>query len=279
MRQSGIAHHADRPWRNGAIRLMHAALLGAAICLLFATSQVAAADASSCKRVILTGDPDYPPYSWYENNALKGSAIEIVGLALKRIQLPYEIHYAGAFPKVLSAASEGQVDLIAELKNTPERREYLAFSDVSLFANPVAVFTRADQKLTYGRWEDLIGLRGGVTVHNKFGGGLDEFIDNRLTVESASRIGDNFTKLAKGRIDYFINSYYPALSYLIREGRETDFKVLQPFAVASDNFVGWSKASPCIGKLSEFDTALAAMVRSGEVRRILETNLDRLRRR
>jgi polar amino acid transport system substrate-binding protein len=274
MEQTTAGKHARIRGRCGSPRRLLAAMLMAAIGLSAAS---AAADTSSCKRVILTGDPDYPPFSWYEDKVFQGSAIEIVGLALKRIQLPYEIRYVGPFPKVLAAAREGQVDLIAELKSTPERKEYLAFSDVPIFPNPVAVFTRVDQELAFRNWEDLIGLRGGITVGNKFGGGLDEFLENRLAVESASRIDDNFTKLAKGRIDYFVNSYYPALAYLNRARRKAAFKVLQPFAAISDNFVGWSRASLCLDKLRELDAALAAMVRSGEARRIGDTHLDRLR--
>ncbi len=231
----------------------------------------------ACTRVVLTGDPAYPPFSWYENRAFRGSAIEITTMALKRIRLPYEIRHVGPFSSVLSAAQRGEVDIVAELKNTPERRAYLAFSEVPIFTNPVAVFIRSDQVMAFNGRDDLIGLRGGITTANKFGGGLDEFIVSRLAVESAGRIEQNFDKLARGRINYFINSYYPALSYLIREGRETDFKVLQPFVAISENFVGWSKASPCIGKLQEFDAALTRMVRSGEVRRILDANLDRIR--
>jgi polar amino acid transport system substrate-binding protein len=237
------------------------------------------ADTPACRRVVLTGDPDYPPFSWHENNVFGGSAIEIAALALKRIHLPYEIRHVGPFPRVLDEARRGTVDLIAELKNTPERRAYLSFSSVPIFINPVAVFTRPEQTLPFKSWDELTGLRGGITADNKFGGGFDEFMTNRLTVETADRIGLNFAKLAAGRIDYFVNSYYPALSWLIRDGREADFKLVQPFVTATDNFVGWSKASPCIGKLREFDTVLAAMVRSGEVRRILDANLDRLRHR
>lgn len=261
---------------NAKMRLRFVLLL-TALFLPAAHSIASAATEVACKRVILTGDPDYPPFSWYENSEFKGSAIEIAALALKRIQLPYEIRHVGPFQKVLDSAKVGTVDLIAELKNTPERRAYLSYSTIPIFANPVAIFTQADRKTVYNNWDDLIGLRGGMTVDNKFGGGLDEFAASRLSIETGSRIGQNFSKLANGQIDYFINSYYPALAYLIRERKENEFKLLQPFATTSDNFVGWSKASPCLGKLAEFDVALAAMVRSGEVRRILEANLDRMR--
>jgi polar amino acid transport system substrate-binding protein len=276
MEQSRMMRRINLRLSKRLFRLILFAVL-AMIMLLIVMYPAEATPHAACQRVILTGDPDYPPFSWYENNTFHGSAIEIVSLALNRIQLPYAIRYAGPFNKVLDAAKTGEIDLVAELKNTPKRAQYMAFSKVSIFHNPIAVFTRADRQLALNRWDDLIGLRGGITIGNRFGGGLDEFIANRLTVESADRIGLNFAKLSNGRIDYFISSYYPALSYLIREQRESEFNVLQPFAVVSDNFVGWSKISPCVDKLREFDAALSAMVRSGEVRRILDDNIDHLR--
>ncbi|MBI1892224.1 MAG: transporter substrate-binding domain-containing protein [Burkholderiales bacterium] len=236
-----------------------------------------AGDVRECKRVILTGDPDYPPFSWSDNKTLRGSAIEIAALALTRIHVPYEIRYVGTFPNVLEGAKAGKVDLIAELKNTPDRQAYLAYSTVPIFTNPVAVFVRSDQKFPYRVWDDLTTKRGVVTVGNKFGGGFDEYLARNLKVESADTIELSFASLAKGRSDYFVNSYYPAISYLVQARREADFTALQPFVTATENFAAWSKLSPCLFKRAEFDAALAAMVRSGEVRRILDANFEKLR--
>jgi polar amino acid transport system substrate-binding protein len=246
-------------------------------CGLVVTMQAASADQGFCKHVVLSGDPDYPPFSWYDNKTLRGSAIEIMALALDRIHVPYDIRYTGPFPKMLAEAKAGRVDLIAELKNIPERQAYLTYSTVPIFTNPVAVFTRSDKKLTIKGWDDLVGLHGVITVGNKFGGGFDEFLARRLTVESADNIGLSFDYVASRRSDFFVNSYYPAISYLIRERKDADFKVLQPFVTATENFAAWSKASSCNGKRAELDAALVAMVRSGEVRRILDANLERLR--
>lgn len=251
----------------------------AGICALTFAWAAQAAAADGCKRVIITGDPDYPPFSWYDNKVFHGSAIEIAALALERIHAPYEIRHVGRFPQVLEQARQGKVDLIAELKNTPERQEYLAYSVVPIFTNPMAVFIRSDRKLAYQSWDDLIGKRGVMTASNKFGGGFDEFLKRRLTVDIADTIAASFASLAKGQAEYYVNSYYPAIFYLKQEGIEADFKALQPFVTATENFAAWSKASPCADKRAEFDAALMAMMRSGEVRRLLDSNLEKFRRR
>jgi polar amino acid transport system substrate-binding protein len=259
------------------IRIRRPAALFMSFFALTPSMAVPAYGATACKNVVLTGDPDYPPFSWYENKTFHGSAIEIAALALERVHLPYSVRYVGAFPQVLNEARTGRVDLVAELKNTPDRRVYLAYSTVPIFTNPMAVFTRSEQKFLYQSWDNLIGHPGVMVIDNKFGGGFDEFLNNRLNVESADSIGAGFGKLASGQADYFVNSYYPAISYLIKKRQDADFKALQPFVTATENFAAWSKASPCVTKMAEFDAALVAMVHSGEVRKILDFHSDRLR--
>ncbi|MGZ8289841.1 MAG: substrate-binding periplasmic protein [Telluria sp.] len=258
----------------GALRLV---MLLAAM-LPGAAMPAGAAPGAQCKRVIVSADPDDPPYSWYENARFHGSAVDIAVLALERIRLPYEIRHAGTLPRVLDAATTGAVDLVVDLEDTPERRQYLAYSTVSMFTSPIAVFTGAGKKLDYKDWESLVGLKGGITVNNSFGAGLGDFAASRLVLQPADSIGLNFTRLSSGQIDYFIHSYYPALAYLVRHKLDKEFQLIQPFAATSDNFAAWSRRSPCLGKLREFDAALSAMARSGEVRRILETHLDPVRR-
>src|SRR6185437_956209 len=173
----------------------------------FLPLQVRAAE-RACAKVIVSGDPNYPPFSWYDGHVMRGVAIDIAQRAFEHAGIPFEVRYVGPFNRVLQSARNGTVDLVAELKDTPERREYLAYSSVAIFSNPVAVFVRGDSKLAYREWKDLAGLHGGITLGNKFGGGFDEYLAQSLSVESANSIASNFAKLQLGRIDYFVNSYY-----------------------------------------------------------------------
>jgi polar amino acid transport system substrate-binding protein len=255
------------------MRLVRQLVLFCAACLPVLVPQ--AAD-RACGKVVLSGDPDYPPFSWYDGRAMRGAAIEIAQKALDHAGIAYEVRYVGPFNRVLQAAKTGSIDLIAELKDTPERRAYLAYSGVAIFNNPVAVFVRGDSKIAFHQWKDLAGLHGGMTLGNKFGGGFDDYLAQSLTVESANSIASNFAKLELGRIDYFVNSYYPALHYLESEHKEAQFKPLHPFVTSSSNFAAWAKGSPCIGYLVELDRILSGMVKSGEAKRTLESNFAHL---
>jgi polar amino acid transport system substrate-binding protein len=242
-------------------------------CLLACATQAAE---RSCSKVIIVGDPDYPPFSWYDGHAMHGAAIEIVQRAFEHAGIAYEIRYVGPFNRVLQSAKNGAVDVIAELKDTPERDDYLVFSKTAIFTNPVTVFVRGDSKFVFHGWKDLAGLHGGITLGNKFGGGFDEFLAQSLTVESANGIPNNFAKLELGRIDYFVNSYYPALSYLKKEHKTAQFKALRPFVTESSNYVGWAKSSPCLARLPDVNHALADLIKSGEAKHMLDLNLSHL---
>ena len=258
------------------MRIVRFVLRVCAACLPAFSACAAAATESACPRVVISGDPDYPPFSWYDGHTMRGSAIEIAQKGFEHAGISYEVRYVGPFNRVLQSAKNGTVDVIAELKDRPERHDYLAYSKVAIFSNPVAVFVRGDSKIAFHGWKDLAGLHGGITLGNKFGGGFDEFLAQSLTVESANGIANNFTKLELGRIDYFVNSYYPALNYLESERKTEQFKTLRPFVTESSNFAGWARSSPCLARLDEFDRILTGMVKSGEVRRIHDSNLTHL---
>jgi polar amino acid transport system substrate-binding protein len=251
-------------------------MLTAVVCAIGLSACVAQAAERACAKVVIAGDPEYPPFSWYDGHAMRGAAIEIVRKAFEHAGIAYEIRYVGPFNRVLQSAKNGGVDVVAELKDTPDRHDYLVFSRTAVFSNPVAVFVRGDSKFAFHEWKDLAGLHGGVTLGNKFGGGFDEFLARSLTVESANGIANNFAKLELGRIDYFVNSYYPALSYLDKEHKTAEFKAVRPFVTESPNYVGWAKPSPCLGRLGDVDRAMADLIISGEAKRVLDLNLSPL---
>jgi polar amino acid transport system substrate-binding protein len=246
--------------------------VAAAVMAMMAASRGGAAE--PCERLVISGDPEYPPLVWFDGQTMRGTTIEIATAVAHRLDLPYDVRYVGPFPRVLLAARNGEIDLISEMKDTPERQAYVAFPSTPIFVNPIAVFARRAHPIAFTKWDDLIGRRGGITLANKFGGGFDEFLAQHLTIEDAPRLESGFAMLAKDRIDYFVTGYYPGLAYLIRANEEQEFVALEPYVTASDNFLGVAKKSHCIGRLADIDAALAELTRSGELQRIFQTGFE-----
>lgn len=251
-----------------------AVFLAVAVAVLAAIGASPGVAAEPCERLVISGDPEYPPLVWFDGQTMRGTTIEIAAAVARRLDLPYDVRYVGPFPRVLLAARNGEIDLISEMKDTPERRAYVAFPSTPIFVNPIAVFTRRDHPIVFTKWDDLIGHLGGITLANKFGGGFDEFLVQHLTIEDAPRLESGFAMLAKDRIEYFVTGYYPGLAYLIRAHEEQEFVALAPYVTAGDNFIGLAKKSRCIGRLADIDAALAEMIRSGEAQRIFQTGLE-----
>ena len=243
------------------------------ICALLAASGAALAQ-SSCQKVVVTADPEYPPYAWYDGQTLRGASVDVVLAVLQAIKLPYELRYVGPFVRVLQNARNGEVDIITELKRNAEREDYLVFADTPIFTNPSSVFVRAGQNLTFTKREDLRGLHGGVTHGTRFGDGLDEFIEAQLNVEAGPGIKENFLKLHAGRIDYFISPHYPALAHLVSSGSEARYRVLRPFVAEALNYVGWSRRSACLARLPEFDAMLKRYLAAMNTGRLLDENQE-----
>ena len=247
-------------------RLFHLAL---AACIQ--ASGVAWAD---CARLVISADPNYPPLHWYDGKTLKGASIDIARRIATDLGVPYEVRFVGPFPRVLHLAEQGDIDLIATLKKTPEREIFLAFPTTPALPNPVAVFALQGHKFAYRRKEDLISLRGGITRGNRFGEGFDDFLSARLTVEEADSPENNFRKLEAERIDYYITGYYTGMAFLLKSDAERKFTALRPYLTDTPNYFGFSRRSKCAELLGAFDARLIQLKKSGAIDQIIKQNLQ-----
>ncbi|MBV8502806.1 MAG: transporter substrate-binding domain-containing protein [Paucibacter sp.] len=247
--------------------------------LLVLSQSVAAASETECHSVVVSADPEFPPFAWYDGQTLRGASVDVVLTVLHSINLPYELRYSGPFLRLLHGAEVGEVDIITELKRTPDREAYLAFTETPIFSNPTSVFVRAgDSFKDYSGRESLRGLKGGVTRGTRFGGGLDDYVLGQLQVEVGPGIRENFSKLAAKRIDYFVSPHYPAMTYLVTSGLEDHFEVLKPFVAEAFAYVGWSRKSRCLERLKAFDAALKRYLVNVNTSRVLNSSFADWRR-
>src|SRR5262249_603410 len=67
----------------------------------------------SCDRLVIPGDPEYPPPAWYDGQTRRGASIAGAVATAQQLHLPYELRYVGPFPRVLLAARNGEIDVIS----------------------------------------------------------------------------------------------------------------------------------------------------------------------
>jgi polar amino acid transport system substrate-binding protein len=220
---------------------------------------------AACERMVVTSDPAYPPLHWYDGQTLQGASIEIAKRVLDDLKIPYEIRFVGPFPRVLLLARHGDVDMVATLKQTPERDAFLLFPPTPALSNPVSVFTQAGSSFPFHDRADLEGRRGGITRGNKFGAPLDNFIEERLRIEEANSPENSFDKLALGRIDYFITGYYTGMAILLKRGDEARFAARAPYLAETANYLALTKEGKCRDKLELIDARLAVLKKNGVI--------------
>ena len=230
---------------------------------------------AECARMIVSADPAYPPLHWYNGDALQGASIEIATRVLDDLKIPYEVRYLGPLPRVMAAAERGEIDLIATLKKTPEREEFLLYPKTPALSNPVSVFTASEHPINFKRRSDLVGKKGGITRGNQFGSDLDDYIKHKLTVEDANTPENNFNKLALGRIDYFVTGYYTGMAILLKRGDEERFVANTPFLVDTPNYVVLTKKGRCADQLERIDAQLAVLKKSGVLEELIRKSFQK----
>lgn len=259
------------------MRLIRMARLAGSLAVL-AAGPAWAVPPAQCQQLVVTSHPSYKPLHWYEGREMRGASIDLARRVLDEMQVPYEIRYVGPWPRVLKMAEAGKVDVVMSLKNTPDRREYMEFAPTPSFSNPMAVFVRQDNAFSFTRWEDLIGKHGGVNTGDHYGEGFDEFLQEHLQVEATTEMAANFRKLAIGRIDYYVTGLYPGLAYLAENPGKVPLQALPRPINLGVVHVGFSRKSPCLHLLPEFERRLRHLVERRETNKLLDKYLGELRR-
>lgn len=230
---------------------------------------------AACTHMRIGADPAYPPLHWYDGHQMQGASLDIARRVLDELHITYEIRYSGPFTRVMKLAERGELDMVATLKKTPEREQFLLFPKTVALSNPVAVFQSRDRAFRFQDRQDLIGHRGGITRGNRFGADLDDFARASLDIEEADTPESNFNKLKVGRIDYFLTGYFVGMAYLLKRSDEASFVVPAAYLVDTPNYLALTIKGACADRLEAIDAKLAQLRKSGVLDEIIKVNLMR----
>lgn len=230
--------------------------------------------AAECTSLVFSANPHYPPFHWEEQGRLVGASIELTERIFKELGVTAEARYLGPWNRVLRAAEEGQIDLVAALKISPEREAFLTFTAARFAPNPMAVFVRADRRFSYTGWEDLVGRVGLVARGDRFGEGFDEFLRERLRAITSHSMEDGFASLERQRAEYFVTSYFAGRAYLAGKGLSAVMIPLSPAINEGSVHHGFSRRSSCVKHIEPFSERLRAYEADGTTERLLAKYLD-----
>ena len=245
--------------RNTAIT---AFVLGFISCNLFAQDKI----------ITWATNPQYPPYDWaISDTEYAGACIDLLALvipkdyALRPVMVPWA--------RAQEMAKRGEIDLLVNIRITPERETWLKFSSYPTFINPISVFMRKEKVIPFKSWNELKKLHGGATLGDTFGNGFDEYIKENLTIDFIPNMSGNFQKLNSGRIDYFVTGRYMGLAWLSKSNIQNRIAVLNPPISENSIHLGFSKLSPHLDVLPEINKNLAKYGADGTLNRLLDVHL------
>lgn len=213
---------------------------------LLAASPAAQAQ-DSCKHLLASGNPQYPPYLWRapdDENKLIGANAELMQWLSKEIGLPIEVRYVGPWGRVQEEVRSGKVDLIAGAFFTVPRTEYMDYFHPSFRDTRSAVWTKGGSKLKYRRWGDLRGRQGVTVINNSFGEEFDRYARENLKITQVASLEQAIQIVQKGRADYLVYEDSPGDAFLAKMAI-TDVKQLDGAVAKEPLHVTLSHKSAC----------------------------------
>ena len=215
------------------------ALLGAASSM--ATENV-------CERVVVTGNPDYPPIIWAPEQgeqALTGVAVEMLQSALAASNIKVEVLNMGSRAKALEAVESGQVDIMAGLFMSRERLASMDYVYPAIMDVPSVFFVRRGAAFAYTGWQDLRGKRGAAQEGSRFGLSFDTYAKDNLALEREATGEAALRKLLAGKLDYVVLERYQGLALAQQMGVDEQLDTLEGSFINAPLYFGISHNSVC----------------------------------
>ena len=242
--------------------------------LLLCTTSATAADAV-CERVVVTGNPDYPPIVWAPDQgdqALTGVAVEMLQAALAESNIEVEVLNLGTRAKALEAVERGQVDIMAGLFMARERLSSVDYVYPAIMDVPSVFFVRRGAAFPYTGWQDLRGKRGAAQEGSRFGLSFDTYANDNLELQRETTGEAALRKLLASKLDYVVLERYQGLA-LAQQMRVNDqLDTLEGSFINAPLYVAISHNSVC--NSPDLRAALALgmqeLAQRGEGRRLLD---------
>lgn len=205
-----LRHHAN----PAVLQILKFAIV---IFAFFANSS--AYSAESCKSLVATGNPEYPPYLWRDpedENHLIGANADLMQLLAKELGVSIEVKYFGPWGRVQEEAKLGRVDLLAGAFFTLPRLDYMDYFYPAFRETRTVIWTRAGNSFPYKKWSDLTGKHGVTVINNSFGEEFDRYAKESLKITMVASLEQALKMLTLSRADYLIYEEDPGLAYMAK---------------------------------------------------------------
>ncbi|WP_147819559.1 substrate-binding periplasmic protein [Salidesulfovibrio onnuriiensis] len=238
------------------LRLLFLAILGLLL-------PVGAALAGS---TIMVATDYWPPFR-IESEDIRGIDPDILHEVGKRMGVEF-VMTRMPWARCLEEMRRGGVDMMSGLAKTPERAEYIQYSDVVYYACAPAFYAREGTKAA--RVSTYAGLRDFSIGYTRSSAYFEPFDSDKTLHKMAGNNEHQLLRMvSEGRWDMLIGTDCQVDYDLARMvGTENLVKVAYRPEQRVNLYMGFSKRSPFRKRMGEFDAILRDMLANGEISRI-----------
>lgn len=167
-------------------------------------------------RIRVAPDPDYPPVEFFDDRGrYQGIAADTLNLLSKKLGINFEIVHADSWDAVLEMAKTRQIDLLGAAVPTPQRREYMQFTN-TMVEFPGVIIVR-DEVTRDLQLNDLRGMQVAVVS----GYVWQDYLENdqpKIQLDKVPDLTTGLRKLSFGLVDAVVENLAIASYTLEREG-------------------------------------------------------------
>ncbi len=221
--------------------------------------------------LIASGHPEWAPIMWRDNDKIVGAGPDLVDMICSDLKIKCEIKYEGQWQEVQDKAKSGEVDMLVAAYKTSERETYMNYSDTYTI-DPITLFIKSGTILNYKNWENLIGKKGVVMTGDSYGQEFDNYIKEKLTVESVPTAKDAFDKIISNDANYFVYCLYCGQKEIKSLSLSGQVESIPDYVAAENFYITISKKSPFAKYMPEINKLIKKYKSDGTIDKLIRQN-------
>lgn len=233
-----------------------------------------------CERLVVTGSPDAPPYSWrdpQDPRHLIGANVDLLQHIAGELGLKVEVLYAGKRSDAQAEVRSGRMDLLVDAPLAVADLTSLDYIHPPVQQNEYVVWTRHDATLTDEKLADLHQHQGAISEKARLTPEFEAFTKAQLKLTPVPNLTQAFQKLLLGQVDYVLAGRYAGMAMAQSLGMGNDLVARGQPLDRPGLFLALSHNSACNdawlrGQLAKKLTELPA---SGVAQAVLQRNVER----
>jgi len=218
---------------------------------------------------ITCGTNIFAPYSFKENNNLTGIDVDVIKEIGERIGIKI-ILQSHPWKRLLKKIKDGDLDCVFSAFKTPERLEYMSYTNVPIHVSPLMLYTSKKKQINIHNIDDLNGMRIALIRGFKLSNELDNAIkkDTFQTI-IVTEIEQTFKMLQAQRVDAVIYNHHVGAYYIKKFNLTNITHTNKPIAVSSA-YITFPKKSKLAHLIPKFDEALFDILADGSYKNIMD---------